>query len=602
MTTTELVENIILNENAYFFQKSQGKFLAKRLIENTFKEASVNKTGNYLLKKVSENFLINGKNIKYSICVFKYPKKPTFIKDEVPEWEEKKLAYICIVDFKNYVSISKRNISGTKELYKNIMPIDYKILTSIFVQDTTTFEKFSMNNMNISDKSIRTKSVEASDLKENLSTLGLQSYVLNNLRLSNDNDKISLTLNSSRINRFGNKNNLDFFIKWSDIIINKIEQYKPKESFLSTFATPQDFEKERDKLKPIAILILLQNLFSDYEDNKIDKCYLRTEDSEREINIFKAADKFKRLIEIKEETDKKGKKIFRLNNPIADDLIVSKNPKSITLRSKKLNNLIIKFSDDSELSVIDYLNRSNSFIINFDIPDLIYSNRKLFKDNRLLGNIEAFLSVLKPYTELNEVESEKGKFTTKTKEFSDKSIFKFVEDKFLPKSKYFICDDYGKEWADHIGLYDDCISFFHSKYKDSKFSASAFQDIIGQAQKNLGNLSPSENQWPMKQKLWSKKYKIDKKTTKISRIRKGNSVKESIEFFQSLKSFPNLSKKVYLVINFISKKDLTDRLEKLKKGTQFKEKNEVIQILWFISSLISSCYEVGAEVYILCKE
>ncbi len=38
MTTTELVENIILNENAYFFQKSQGKFLAKRLIENTFKE------------------------------------------------------------------------------------------------------------------------------------------------------------------------------------------------------------------------------------------------------------------------------------------------------------------------------------------------------------------------------------------------------------------------------------------------------------------------------------------------------------------------------------------------------------------------------------
>lgn len=602
MTTIELEENIILNENAYFFQKSKGTFLSKKLIEDTFKEASVNKTGRYLLKKVKESFSVNGKNIKYSICVFKYPKKPTFIKEEVPEWEEKKLAYICIVDFKNYVSISKRNISGTKELYKNIMPIDYKVLTSIFVKDTTTFEKFSMNNMNISDKSIRTKSVEALDLKENLSTLGLQSYVLNNLRLSNDNDKISLTLNSSRINKFGNKNNIEFFIEWSDVIIDKIEQYKPTESFLSTFATPQDFEKERDNLKPIAILILLQNLFSDYEENKIDKCYFKTEESEREINIFKAIENFKRLIEINEEIDKKGKTIFKLNNPIADDLRVSKNPKSITLRSKKLSKLIIKLSDGSELSIIDYLNRSNSFIINFNIPDLIYSNRKLFKDNRLLGNIDSFLSVLKPYPELEVIESEKGLFTANSKEFSDKSIFKFVEDEFSPQSKYFICDDLGKEWADHIGLYDDSISFFHSKYKDSKFSASAFQDIIGQAQKNLGNLSPSENQWPMKQKLWSEKYRIENKTTDISRIRKGDSVEKSIEYFQSLQSFPNLSKKVYLVINFISKKDLKDRLEKLKNGTAFKEKNEVIQILWFISSLISSCYEVGTDVYILCKE
>ena len=253
MTEKELIENIILNENAYFFKKVKEKFLTKRLIENTFTEASTNKTGRFLLKKVKTAVTINDKVAQYSICVFKYPKKPTFIKKEITEWQETKLAYICIVDFEKHVSISKRNISGTKELYKNILPIDYKILTSIFVTDTTSFEKFSMNNMNISDKSIRAKSVEANDLKENLSTLGLQSYVLNNVRLNNENDKISLTLNSSRINKFGNKNNIDFFIEWSKVIIDKIENYIPADSFISTFATPQDFEEQRDNLKPISI-------------------------------------------------------------------------------------------------------------------------------------------------------------------------------------------------------------------------------------------------------------------------------------------------------------------------------------------------------------
>lgn len=601
MTEKELIENIILNENAYFFKKVKENFLTKKLIENTFKEASTDKTGRFLLKKIKTKVTVSGKDAQYSICVFKYPKKPTFIKEEITEWQETKLAYICIVDFKKHISISKRNISGTKELYKKIQPIDYKILTSIFITNTTSFEKFSMNNMNISDKSIRAKSVEANDLKENLSTLGLQSYVLNNVRLNNENDKISLTLNSSRINKFGNKNNIDFFIDWSKIIIDKIESYTPSDSFISTFATPQDFEEQRDNLKPISILITLNYLFSAFEENKIENCKIFIEEKEREINLIKVLDKFQRLLEIEEISDDE-KSTFLIKNSVANDLKISKNKKTISLRSKKLNNVIIKFTDETELSIIDYLNRTNSFIITFDTPDLIYSNKKLFKDNRLLGNIDSFLSIFTPYAELNTITSEKGTFTTTSDIFTSDSIFGFVENNFQEDSEYFICDDLGKEWADHIGLYKDNISFYHSKYKESNFSASAFQDIIGQAQKNLGNLSPTENQWPMKESLWSNTYRIDEIETNISRIRKGDNSNNAINYFKELRTLPNISKNVYLVINFISKTDLTDRLEKLKNGESFRERNEVIQILWFVSSLISSCYEVSANIHIICKE
>ncbi len=598
----KLIQNIILNENAYFFLKEKKGFLSKGLIKNTFKEASTEKKGNFLLKELKTKYPINQNDfIYYSIAVFKYKKKPTFIEKSIEGWEEEKLAYICLVDFQNHLVIAKRNISGIKDFLKLFSPINYEVLTSIFTDDDTTFEKFSMNNLNIADKSIRQKSIESTDLKENLSTLGLQSYVLSNLRVNNEDNKVSLSLNSSRINKFGVKNNIEAFLNWSHKIVERITNFEPKSSFLSSFATPIDYSNEKEDLLPIAILITLSKLYSDFEDNRIERCFILNGEHEREVDIIKVLNNFERLLEIEAE-EKNGINHYKINNKSINDLYISLNSHSITLRSRKLARLCIQFSEDSVHPILQYINRTNSFIVTFDTPDLVYSNRKLFKDSRLLSNIEAFLKVFIPHSKLDLVKSEKGSFTANSKNFDNDSIFGFVENTFLSESEYFICDDLGKEWADHIGLNDESISFYHSKYKDSKFSASAFQEIIGQAQKNLGNLSPSDNQWPIKENLWAKKFKINKVQTEITRLRKGNNVADAIEYFKKLKVYPNLKKRVVLVINFISKVELEDRLSKLRNADDFAERNEVIQILWFVSSLVSSCYEVGAEIYICCKQ
>ncbi|MCZ4696496.1 hypothetical protein DWB61_17720 [Ancylomarina euxinus] len=601
MTENELINNLTLNENAYFYKKIKKGILSKNLIDTTFKEASSDKMGNYLLRVIKSKTKVNNKDVEYSICVFKYPKKPSFIDEELKDWEEVKLAYIVIVDFENYIAVSKRNISGTKELSKKIFPLDYNTISSLFIDEDTAFEKISMNNMNISDNAVRSKSVEAVDLKESISSLGLQTYIPSNLRVSNDDDKVSLSLGSSRINKFGKKSNIVFFISWSDNIIDKIENFKASENFLTSFATPLDFEKENSSLKPIAILLLLTKLYDEYEANRIESTKLIFEEYEKEIDVISILNNFSRLMEVKELVSDEGNSYFKILNPFVNDLSLSINPKSITLRSSKLKKLMIKLTDGTELSIIDFFNRTSSYIINFDRVELVYSHRKLFKDSRLLANTDAFLSVFKPSTDLNSVSSEKGSVLPTSTEFNAGSIFGFVEDKYLSSFKFFICDDLGKEWADHIGLDENNISFFHSKYKESKFSASAFQDIVGQAQKNLGNLSPADNQWEMKQKFWDRDYVLDKTTTQIHRIRKGSNSDDAIDYFKNLKAQPNLTKKVYLVINFISKLELTDGLQKLKNNETFKERNEVIQILWFISSLISSCNEVSAETYIICK-
>ncbi len=601
MTTQKLIDNLILNENAYFFTKIRSGLLSKALIERTFKEASLEKAGNFLLNKVKQTIQVDGQNIEYSICVFKYSKKPSFIKEEVANWYEIKLAYIVIVDFDSYVAISKRNISGTKELYKKIFPIDYKTMSSLFIKESTAIEKLSMNNMNVSDNAVRQKSMEAIDLKESVSTFGLQSYILSNIRLNNDDDKVSLSLNSSRINRFGRKNNLNFFTSWSKVIIDRIINFTETNNFISSFARPLNFEDESQSLKPIAVLFLFTKLYDAYEAGKIESTKIILEDIERDIDLVSILDNFSRLIKINELKRGKSNSYFKVDTSIVNDLTVSINQKSISLRSPKLKNVIIKFSDETEISIIEYFNRYSCFIINFDRVELVYSHRKLFKDSRLLGNTENFLKVFKPYGELDNVTSEKGSINKSSTEFSSESIFGFVENEFLNDSQYFICDDLGREWADHIGLYDDSISFFHSKYKDSEFSASDFQDIVGQAQKNLGNLSPVDNQFQSKKELWDRNYVLKGTESKISRTRKGSSSEQAVDYFKELKTSLNITKRVYLVINFISKSELSDRLDKLKRDESFKERNEVIQILWFISSLISSCYEVGAESYIICK-
>lgn len=597
MEEQEKIENLILNENAYFYKKVFAKYLNRMTVNRIFSEASEEKFGNYLLEKKKEPIIIGNSKVELSIGVFKYRRKPSFIKEEVGGWDEVKLAYLVLIDFEDHLVVAKRNVSDFKELKGKVLLVDYKTLSSLFIDESTTFEKFSMHNLDISDNAVRSKSLEATDLKQSLSAIGLNNYVLSNLRIATNEDKVSLSLGSSRINKFGNKNDIDYIINWAYLIVEKIRNFNVVENFIDVFSIPVDFQSEHDKLKPIALLFILTKLYDEFEANRIESCYIDFGDSIREINLLRHISKFTRLQTISQVVSDKGIISYGVNTSVTDDLQLFINQKSITLRSEKLKSVRLKFVDDTELSILDFFNKTSSFIINFDEVELVYTHRKLFRDNRLLGNIDHFLEVFQPYVELKDTLSEKGVPLNTSQEFPNNSIFQFIEDKFLADSKYLICDDLGREWADYISIKEESIAFYHAKWKDSQFSASDLQDVIGQAQKNLGNIIPLDNQLDKKSEFWKKNYA----STQIKRLRKGSDIDETVIEYKNLRFLPNLRKQVYIVINFISKNELKDRLQKLKKGENFKEKNEVIQILWFVSSLISSCHEVNVETYIICQ-
>lgn len=602
MTEQEKLENIIINENAYIFHNAKNANISKYKIEKVFRDASVIKSSNFLLKEVKKSITINNIEILYSICVFKYNSQPTFIDESVENWIETKLAYLLIVEIDDYLVISRKNISKIQDFIKQFDPLDYKVLSTLFVKDETQFEKFNLKNLNVSDKSLREKSLEAIDLKENFSALGANNYMLNSLRLKNVDEKVSLILNSSRINKFGRKNSIEEFCGWAENLVNKIKHHIEKETFLSVFAEPQDYESLRDTLVPISILFTFSGLYTDFENEVISNSVIRFLDEdlilERNIDIIKYLENFERLSKIMYDAHYD---IFKVDNPIVNDIELKFNEKSITLKSHKLKHLKLMKANGTEISIIDYISNSSSFIINFDNIDLVYSNRKLFKDTKLLGNIDHFMKIFVAHDDLVLCDSEKGLFSTGQNEFENLSIFNFVEQNFMDDAEYFICDDLIKEWADHIAIYDSKIIFFHSKHNTTQFSASAFQDIVGQAQKNLGNLSPQTYQLLEKRDTWVSTYNNDGVNTNISRLRKGDNVDNAINQYQAAINNPHYKGEVHLVIDFISRNTLEQNLNNLRNGVAFARRSEAIQILWFISSLISSCQEVNTDVYIHCK-
>ncbi|KFF12513.1 hypothetical protein IW15_13340 [Chryseobacterium soli] len=596
MTNLEKLNNIIINENAYFYKNGNNISISDNRIKNLFNLVSSAKTGYYLLNERKRK--IRSEEIYYSVCVFKYITKPTFIDEPIRNWFEEKLAYLLIVEIEDFIVISRKNISKIQDFIKLLDPLDYEVLSTLFIDDNTNFEKFSLKNLNVSDRALREKTVEAIDLKENFSSLGANNYLLNSLRLSNNNEKTTLILNSSRINKFGKKNNIENFCKWSKEQINKIKNHSSTSTFLSIFAEPQDYELQRESLTPISILFSFSSIYNDLEQGLISKFIIekKNENDEyiiKEINLIHYLNMFERLCKV-DELDNNSYKIL---NTTSSDLELRLNEKSITIRSLKFKNIKIVYANGNITSIVDHINSKNAFIINFDNIDLAYSNRKLFRDNKLLGNISNFLKIFKTDQQLGDVTSEKGNPNATSTIFEENSIFRFVEDKFMGNYNCFICDDFGREWADHIGVSDDKIVFIHSKFNTTSASASAFQDIVGQAQKNLGNITPQDFQLSTKKNLWINKYA----STNINRLRKGNSVDEFIQTIKNASTNPYLKKEVILVINFISKNRLEEFLNKLITGERFAERSEAIQMLWLISSLISSCQELNTEVTIYCK-
>lgn len=589
-----------------------------------FNSACHKRKGNYKLtyEKIESDFTCYSK-------IFKIQSEPSFIANS--QFLETKYGYCTVVKYKDYILINSKFCSLNKEIIKNIgTEIPFEEFTKYFTKDTAEFEKITLSNSSIMS-GIRIRIIEGQKLQENFRPIYSSKHVLKAFRVLQDGVVFSQSPSTSKLNYRNGKLKVEEYINWCKTIIDSINTNNSSKYF-DNFAKPVDISK-LEELVPKIIFIDL-NFLKDYEDLRFI-----TRQEQVEIKTNYIFEYYNGLFELQNLADSKYIIDYKYNllNDIMDnskikfnkqypsplkkftykpenrieDVIktskskkfkINKNKKTITYHIEDIN-VFYKYEDDDKELTLKELIENNSTIL-FDNSQFFYYKKTLFQDSQLQDS--GFLRYFLEENSMKNANSEKGTFMQASNRFSDDSIFDILE-KRLELLGYtdIICDDLGNELADYIAFDKNRLGFFHAKYKQvdserGKKSASVLHDVVSQALKNLGFLDNIENENidldRTYQRKWLTKYKNNEITTEIDRIRKSATSSDSIvRRLKETNRQINVQKYMVLVVNFISKKDISEYIQNQPTNTQIQ------QIVWLLSSFISTCQEMNIIPQIICK-
>lgn len=587
-----------------------------------FNSACHKRNGKYKLteEKKESDFIYYSK-------VFKIQSEPSFITDS--GLLETKYGYCTIVKYKEYILINSKFCSLNKEVIKIIgTELPFEEFTKYFTKDTAEFEKITLSNSSIMS-GIRSRIIEGQKLQENFRPIYSSKHVLKAFRVLQDGVVFSQSPSTSKLNYRNGKLNVEKYIDWCKTIIDSINTNNSSKYF-DNFAKPVDISKMKELVPKIIFIDL--NFLKDYEDLRF---ITRQEKVEIETNyIFKyynglfelqnfSKDKYiidynypclfnskinngkikfnknnsSSLQKIKNEDYNRIKRAFKTSKN--RKLKINKNQKTITYHIKDID-VSFRYEDDYKEISLKELIENNSTVL-FDNSQYFYYKKTLFQDSQL--NDSGFLRYFFEEDNMINASSEKGIFREDSVRFSDNSIFDILEKKLqLLGYTDIICDDLGYERADYIAFDENRLGFYHAKYKQvdierGKKSASALHDVVSQALKNLVFLDNIENinLEQTYQNKWSERYKNNNIQTQINRIRESANSDSIATRLKNTNRQINVQKYMVLVINFISKSEISDYIQNQSTNTQIQ------QIVWLLSSFISTCQEMNIIPQIICK-
>lgn len=587
-----------------------------------FNSACHKRNGNYKFTDQK-----NESDFFYYSKVFKIQTEPSFITDS--RLLETKYGYCTIVKYKEYILINSKFCSLNKEVIKIIgTELPFEEFTKYFTKDTAEFEKITLSNSSIMS-GIRSRIIEGQKLQENFRPIYSSKHVLKAFRVLQDGVVFSQSPSTSKLNYRNGKLKVEEYINWCKTIIDSINTNNSSKYF-DNFAKPVDISKMKE-LVPTIIFIDL-NFLKDYEDLRfitrqeqveIESCFifkyynglfnLQNLSNDKYIIDYNYPYVLSSRINLKlnKHNSSSLQKIkYTTNNRIEDafktsknkQLKINKNKKTITYHIEDID-VFYKYKDDDKEITLKELIENNSTIL-FDNSQFFYYKKTLFQDSKLQDS--GFLRYFHAENNMINAKSEKGIFNQNSVNFSDDSIFDILE-KRLRGLEYtdIICDDLGNERADYIAFDENRLGFFHAKYKQvdsdrGKKSASALHDVVSQALKNLVFLDNIENinLEQTYQHKWLEKYKNNNIQTQINRIRESaNSSNSIVERIKETNRQINVQKYMVLVVNFISKSEISDYIQNPSTNTN----TQIRQIVWLLSSFISTCQEMNIIPQIICK-
>lgn len=584
-------QDLLLTQNAQFYRPTAP--FTKATLTVILEAASSNMTiGSALIADIldHEDTLPDGSKFSYSLRVFQTDRDVHFwqqpIKDTI-------YAFILIVVVDGCIAIFKKSCASIAEcMDKHAKLIRSSELTSAFSDVDAQYQKMATRNMTVSDRAMRGRAFEASDLKGLMSVHAAGRSIPYFFKLKLKGRTKTISAQSGRVVEASERKSIHHAVEWAKAQLHDIHNPSNEKDFLNNFAKFVDLDLVWKSSTPNAIL-LEHSFFVENVVNQGVPIFYTTR-SGRVIEM--TSKQIKSLIAEMEQ-------VYEIGPAPDHELIGSfrqatlrKNLHSIAVNSLALRN--VNFEQNGKKTTLQaYIKKYNLATITFSDPRYMYFMGQCFEDGAGINEIPAMLRTLKVLPTLSSAISEKGEVTKKINKFDSVSMFDIVERAHIADD-YIFCDDLGNEWADHITFNqaDFSVSFIHSKHGKPSRSASNLHEVVGQAIKNIGNMD-------IEPKIFLKKYKEKFRKNYsgglISRTRKSLPGKFE-DYLYRVRQDYRFNRRCIICCSFISKKMIEKEFVKIQKGKAVA--GNITQLYWILSSFVHAAKEAGVHPIVYCQE
>lgn len=591
--------HLLTGESAQFFRRNPRRRFSNHAATQLVRNITSARSGHVQDRRIREEHTVDGATVRVTYACFPIESEPSFLSGS--RLRETRYAYVLIIEANETIAAFRKNTEGVIQgLSPFIVPCTYEELGGLHGDDNPAFERISLRAMSLAPNVVRRRSLEAENLANSMAVVGVHRSIPNSFRTRTSEGIHTIAPGTARISHRGPRVQLDDLIRWVIQTGDALNRAAPNYSrtFLAEFCRAMPLKDLPAGTVPNAILFDCSELRLNWENARNDYEFVllgssRSTDgrslSDRQIQTL-----FGRVEQV---LSINGDQIIfdsRLGHPrLIGRIRMNKN--SISVRSGLLERVVIRHAGES-LRLSTYANQESNYVITFSEPEYGYAERQLFRDSTLLNSIDGFLRIFEARTELSAVTEEKLVSQT---EFQAGGIFRLVEDLLAPRGALLVCDDMGDEWADYIAVDTTAASprlvFIHCKHGARSTSASALQEPIGQAIKNLSRMNRGSGEFALKtDNKWNTNYT----TTNIPRIRNGVTDAELKRAFVTVLSNPSTERAVMLVLSGLSIRQLHGEFTALRQGTA---RPHVSQLLWLLAEFIGACREHAVRPQIICQ-
>lgn len=550
----------------------------------------------------------------WSALCFQFNKTPHFL-PENQTLIDRVTGYLLIVEYGEYVALFKSQIDVTKEFTKRYLRrLPQQQVDQGLTSENSIFDKVRLKHLTLSRFALHSKTLEGANLQNNVGMASSSSFAPLGYSFQESGEHYSTTPRTGRISLRADRTGYVDLVNYACDIINRMSvglKSPPVSPFLTAFSRPVDLADLTANPSQFAVdtAILTQAIF----DDKSIRLVTHNDGDFHELLNTEVTQILEDLTTVHSVTNIDSMRKRLVISTGGDEIgEIAINKTRIALRKLSIpfesevyvEDTRFGVGQDNERQLLkQFIDKQDIFIILFDNPKFAYLDGSLYQDESLTNGGELFLGYFFGHEELESVSTEKGQFFEGQQTFDGDSTFGIILSTIAPDDNVMVCDDLGDEWADFIGFRTDPsnprVTFYHAKHGGLSLGASSFHVSVGQAIKNLGNLSLPVSAMARKYNKWGEEYKNDKVITRISRTSRGTikDVEEAVEFCRHA---PHTMKRVAIVTSSLSKSKLAHEFAQIAAGQRADP--YFVQLYWLLSSFFAACSEVGAFGCVMCQK